>query len=553
MIATIASGSATFQWALSAVAINASLVLLLVTNRVHVLHYLQKVVSWIQGGQKARRKNVYLQGNYAPVVDELFEQDLEVLGAMPAALHGVFLRTGPNPFFTPTGDYHWFDGDGMLHACRIRPNGKVAYCNRFVQTARLQQEKNAGHALGLKMGDAHGLAAVAQFAIVRLRKRLGVFSVKDGEGTGNTAMVYHAHRLLALHEGDLPYAIRVLCEGLVETLGRVRYGGAVKHPFTAHPKVDPVTGELFWFGYRMDAKPHCIYHFCDAKGGLQSTVPIDLPQPIMMHDFAITQDYAIFLDMPLLFKPEVMVKEDSLPLRFDGTRVSRYGVLPRYAKDASALKWFELPGHMIFHVANAWQEGNIIRVFACAFEDLELDPVRADAKGIANKARLCEVVLNMKTGAASRQVMTEAFGDFPQVPHRCIGRKTRYAYVAEMASTVGPAHFVGVVKIDLEAPADTKDAVVGRLSYGEHCGGGEAQFVPAHSDPTKCNGEDDGYLVTYVHNNKTGVSELAVYNAKTMSSSPVAQVKLPQRVPYGFHSLHVSEDQVQKQLTTVPE
>lgn len=64
-------------------------------------------------------------------------------------------------------------------------------------------------------------------------------------------------------------------------------------------------GELFFFGYNVKKAPHVTYKIADPSGRVLSSVEITIPRGIMMHDFAITQDYAIFLDCPMVFKPDV--------------------------------------------------------------------------------------------------------------------------------------------------------------------------------------------------------------------------------------------------------
>ncbi|KAK9807926.1 hypothetical protein WJX73_003043 [Symbiochloris irregularis] len=128
------------------------------------------------------------------------------------------------------------------------------------------------------------------------------------------------------------------------------------------------------------------------------------------------------------------------------------------------------------------------------------------------------------------------------------GKPNRYAYVSTVANASMAPRFTGVAKLDLTAPHD--ECCVGRLYHGLTHGGGEAFFVPRHKDPSLCDGEDDGFLVTFVHDESAteGGSAMVVYDAKTMSSTPVARVPLPHRVPYGFHCLHLDEEQFQSQL-----
>ena len=257
-----------------------------------------------------------------PLEEETFEKDLHAFrgatppssggrGAsdananaavpLPKALDGVFARVGPNPALAArfAGDYHWFDGSGFVHCCRLKESGKkISYCNRWVETSRLRQERAAGVPLFTNFGDYRGWLAAAHLLVGGARRLLGAKDSSDGDGTANTALVFHAKRLLALHEGDLPYVLRVACDGVVETVGRLRdfsSGGTGKereegragekgraavtmaHPFTAHPKVDPATGELFGIGYNVESKPYLYYFGLDAEGALKFDVPIDTP------------------------------------------------------------------------------------------------------------------------------------------------------------------------------------------------------------------------------------------------------------------------------------
>lgn len=197
--------------------------------------------------------NPYLMGPYAPVDTEIDASDLEVIGEIPDDLNGLYVRNGPNPQHIPAGRYHWFDGDGMLHGVRIA-GGKASYRNRYVRTKGFEIEREAGRALWT------GLLEPPRFDNPH-----GPF-----KNAANTALVWHDGRLLALWEGGEPHTIRV--PGL-ETIGPYTYGGKLVSAFTAHPKVDEVTGEMMFFGYSMVQPPFVKYSVVSAAGELLRTVP----------------------------------------------------------------------------------------------------------------------------------------------------------------------------------------------------------------------------------------------------------------------------------------
>ncbi|KAH7447415.1 hypothetical protein KP509_01G106600 [Ceratopteris richardii] len=490
----------------------------------------------------------FLQGNFAPVQEHEPISDLIIEGSLPNCLNGEFLRIGPNPMFNPVAG---FDGDGMIHALRIK-DGKATYAARFVQTSRLKQEENFGAAKFWKLGDMKGVFGLLMGQIFNLRSSFNVIDTSQGSGTGNTAMTYHNGKLLALHEGDKPYAIRVLEDGDLQTLGFLDYETKLRQPFTAHPKVDPVTGELFAFGYQFQP-PYCVYRVISKEGIMQEAVPITISGPIMMHDFAITEHYAIFMDMPLCLLPEEMVK-GNLIFRFDEKKPARIGILPRYAKNESAIKWFELPTCFAFHTVNAWEEDDEVILYICRLPEFDLDmaagPVR-DSHNPFHRSTLFEMRFNMKTGNASQKPLSLSGVDFPRINEKFTGRKHQYAYCTILAKST--AKLEGLVKFNLsEKPAfegknriEVGGNVEGVIDFGSGRYGSEAVFVPrsASKDET----EDDGYLICFVHDEDTGKSEVCVYDAKTMARDPVAIVKLPCRVPYGFHALFVTEEELQSQ------
>ncbi|XP_059441166.1 carotenoid 9,10(9',10')-cleavage dioxygenase 1-like [Corylus avellana] len=433
----------------------------------------------------------YLSGNFAPVAEETPPASgLHVKGFLPDCLNGVFVRVGPNPKFTPLAGYHWFDGDG----CKT-----LTVC--------------------------HPLPA-------------------------NTALIYHHGKLLALSEPDKPYVLKVLEDGDLQTLGMLDYDKRLTHSFTAHPKVDPFTGEMFTFGYS-DTPPYITYRVISMDGFMHDLVPITISEPIMIHDFAITQNYAIFMDLPLYFRPKEMVKEKQLLFTFDATKRARFGVLPRYAKDELLIKWFELPNCFIFHNANAWEEEDEVVLITCRLENPDLDMFSGIVKekhgNLYNE--LYEMRFNMTTGLASQKKLSASGIEFPRVNESYTGRKQRYVY-GTAAYSIGK--FTGIIKFDLHAEPETGKT---KLQVGGNVTGicvlgpgrfvSEAIFVPRV--PGVTSEEDDGYLIFFVHDENTGKSSVHVIDAKTMSADPVAVVELPNRVPYGFHALFVSEDQLQDQ------
>lgn len=495
--------------------------------------------------------NYYMLGNYAPVDEFGPEQVLSVTGSLPECLNGEFVRIGPNPKFKPVAKYHWFDGDGMLSGLRIK-DGKVSYACRYVRTYRLEQEEYWGGPKFRRIGDFVGKAGLACVLLYELRAKLGVVDGSKGYGTANTALAYHNGKLLALGEADAPYVVRVHEDGDFETVSRLDYDNKLDHPFTAHPKIDPVTGEMFTFGYQIQATPYVTYRVVSKDGVMGPPLPITgLSGPIMMHDFAITENYAIFLDCPLYFSPKEMVKNNQFAFSFDETKPIRLGVLPRYAKDDSQMRWFEASAGVLLHVGNAWEEGDEVVLVACRSPHVELEAVSVyeKEKCDAELRQLWEYRLNLKTGETKERMLGEFHTEFPRINEYYVGRKNRYVYTAIWEDAT---HVKGIAKFDLTAEPELGEEelqvggnVAGVVWHGSKRYGSDPIYVPKH--PGREVDEDDGYVLCFLFDENTWKSEVAVIDAKTMSSDPVAVIEIPTRVPYGFHAMFLNEEQLMLQ------
>lgn len=448
--------------------------------------------------------NPYLEGNFAPVKDEITSDALQVIGTIPSELSGMFLRNGPNPQWAPIGQYHWFDGDGMLHGVYIN-NGKATYRNRYIRTRGFQIENQVGKAVwsGLleppQPNNPHG----------------------PGKNTANTALVWHAGQLLATWEGGAPHAIKT---PELDTIGEYTYNGKLTSAFTAHPKVDPVTGEMMFFGYGF-APPYVKYSVVSATGELLRTVPIDIPMAVMMHDFAITENYTIFMDLPLTFS--MQRSSQGLPgLMFERNKPSRFGILPRHGNNSN-IRWFETPACYIFHTLNAYEQGDEVVLIACRMSHTNV-LMSENTQEDGGTPRLYRWKFNLKTGSVCEEMLDDTPSEFPRINENLLGRKTRYGYSGKVAPTSVPL-FDGVIKYDFEKSTSQIH------NFAKGCYGGEAVFAPSNKNTQ----EDQGWLITFVFDSNTETSELVIINAQDITGEPVARILIPQRVPYGFHGTWV--------------
>ena len=450
--------------------------------------------------------NPFLSGNFAPWRMEGDADDLEVVGEVPIELRGTYYRNGPNPAFEPIGRYHWFDGDGMIHAIRLE-DGRAFYRNRYVKSEGLLEERTAGKAA------FPGLLSLSMTEAPRIKN------------TANTNIVFHAGKLRALVESSLPTQ---LAADTLATLGVDDFAGRLSGPMTAHPKLDPETGEMLFFGYS-PFPPYLEYHAVDASGLLVRSEPIDVAWPSMIHDFAVTRDHVVFILCPIVFSFERAAEGKSL-FTWEPERGTRLGVMPRDGGNAD-VRWFETDSCFVFHPLNAYEEAGALILDVARYDQLLfMSPDSArdpDWRG-KNVARLHRWRLDFQKGDVRSEPLDDGDGEFPRVDERRVGRKHRFGYMAatgpEGNASLLP-EFTAIRKYDLER------GTIETRAFGRGNGAGEPIFVPRHPHAE----EDDGYLLTLVYDQSRNASDFLILDARNINDDPIARIRLPHRVPYGFH------------------
>jgi carotenoid cleavage dioxygenase-like enzyme len=455
----------------------------------------------------------YFRGNFAPVQAEHNESCAEVIGVVPEALNGAFLRIGANPVFVNDPEsYHPFAGDGMIHEVMFQ-KGKVTYINRFVETEGHLAEQEIGGVIW------DGLKTKPEDA-----EKYG-----PSKNIANTAMIYHAGKFLALQEGAHPFELKL---PNLDPVGEVDYEGKLSHPFTAHPKIDPGTGELITYGYNVTSKPHCNVSLISKDGELLHTTAIDIPKPVMMHDCAITAKHTVIMDLPCVFDFERMAAGKSM-LYFDEENGSRFGVLARGA-DGDDIRWFDVKSCYCYHTVNAFEEGDEVVVEGCRSERNSIgDDEKPQAGDRSDLPMLHQWRLNLKTGEVTEKALDTQWGcEFARINEGYMGVRNQFTYAARIAGDTLESGFDGIIKYDLVNETSA------HYPYGPGRLGGEPIFAPKPEGQN----EEDGWVIGFVWDAKLERSECIILDAANFEAGPVARIVMPARVPFGFHSAWVDEN-----------
>jgi carotenoid cleavage dioxygenase len=441
----------------------------------------------------------WLQANFAPVMDELTTTDLEVRGALPSTLSGLYVKNGSNP---PRSDSpHWFFGDGMVHGVKLTKGKAEWYRNKWVQTQPFRDQQGFGE------------------------------GAPGGEGNqSNVSALWHGGMLLTSGEVGFPYQ---LDPADLSTKGVFDYGGALTGSYTAHPKIDPATGRMHSFGYGFTA-PFLSYYIIEPDGTLSHQEAIDIPRSVMIHDMQITETDAVFWDLPVVFDLDAAIAyindptSGVMPFQWKPEAGARVGVMP-LAGGADKMQWFDIDPCYVFHTVNAYREGSSVMLDVCRLSSM----FDASVSDLGIESSLRRWTLDTSTGKATDTVLeTSDPGDLPTRDPRLVGRKHRYGYLVGSRENPDTVELGSIIKHDFQNDS--------RVSWdpGPTRHSAEPYFIPGDpNDPA----DDAGWVLSFVHDDASGETVLAVLDATDVAAGPVAEVVMPRRVPYGFHATWIPD------------
>lgn len=444
-----------------------------------------------------RTDSPFLVGIHAPMRSELTLEDLTVTGTIPAGLDGRYLKMGANPVDPDPAGHHWFLGDGMVHGIAIKDGRVQWYRNRWIRS------RTAAKALG-------GIPAPGPR--------------RGRNDTVNTNIVDIGGRAFALVEaGSFPVE-------LSNDLEAQRYNpfdGTLDGSFTGHPHRDPLTGEhhaIAYDGSVWDAVRHVVV---SAAGKVVRDVAVPVRHGPCIHDSAFTSKFVVILDLPVTFSMRAVLGGHLFPFRWNPAHRARVGLLPRHGGPADVI-WCDIEPCFVFHVANAFDgEGGQVILDVIAYSTMFASGASGSSIGLDALGRLERWTVDPSTRRIGRRVIDATPQEFPRIDERRFGQGYRYAYTVSVPPDGNP-QLTGATRLykhDLESDSRRVH------DFGDDRVPGEFTFVAANADA----GEDEGWLLGLVINTLDQTTDFTILDARSFEAAPVATVRLPHRIPPGFH------------------
>ncbi|XP_058075665.1 carotenoid 9,10(9',10')-cleavage dioxygenase 1-like [Magnolia sinica] len=518
--------------------------------------------------------------NFAPV-EEIGRavQISSIEGDIPIDFpEGIYIRNGPNPLFGSLkstvsilgrSSETWIEGEGMLHAVYFRKDNQgkwtVSYKNRYVEseTYKLEKERKRPSFLPAIEGDSPAILA----AYLLNHLRFG----KVNKYISNTNVFEHSGKFYTVSENHIPQEFDI---ATLKTLDNWDADGAWDRPFTSHPKRIPGSGELVIMGVDVK-KPFFVLGVISADGKrLSHKVDLKFKRSTLCHEIGVTEQYNVIMDFPLTMDVIRLVQGGPL-IKYDKEGYARIGVMPRYG-DGDSIKWFEVEPHCTFHILNCFEEANEVVVRGCRalgsiipgpdmghnkFEWFSrgFKPIVTSQENLDHSAedglffsRVYEWRLNMESRDVKEKNLTDTnFSmDFPMINDNFNGLRNEYGYTqvidSDASCTCGLPKYGKLAKLYFEEnenrfykeERDCEEQIkveYHTLEENQFCSG--ASFISRHGG---CK-EDDGWIISFVHNEDTNISQVHIIDTRKFECGPVAKITLPQRVPYGFHGTFISK------------
>lgn len=440
----------------------------------------------------------------------------QIEGEVPREIHGTLYRNGPNQHLLPAEGHqalHLFDGDGLINAFRF-DDGKVFHTARIAENPTYLREQE----LGEFSMNAIGVKAPNPDPETFMRAQ------------HNTNVVHHGGKLMALVENSWPFEMD---DRTLEPKGMTNFGvPELGMSVSAHPKIDGRTGQMLIHGYGV-IDPLLQFYVVEPNGVASVAEQVEVPYATMMHDFAITENYVIFLLTAVRLDGERLIAGESFAdcVRHDPDVPLKFGIRRREA--GSPVQWFETNNSsFIFHPGNAYEDGDRIIMDACTYFNpaallSSLQTWRSGSVAPGFDAKPTSYEFNLKTGTCTETVLDERGAEFPRCDDRLTGYRNQFGYAALNRTTDGTMDdtWSTIVKYDRTgAPNQTHD--FGRWQWPS-----EPVFVPRAADAA----EDDGYVLNVVYDGPNDASYLSILDARNMSGAPLAKCHLRERIAMGFH------------------
>ncbi|HEY9751062.1 MAG TPA: carotenoid oxygenase family protein [Allocoleopsis sp.] len=440
-----------------------------------------------------------------------------ISGAIPTGLRGSLYRNGPARL--ERGGYeaqHWFDGDGAILGVHFTDGGATG-TYRFVQTAGYQAEAQAGRLIY----SGYGLLPPGSFW-----ERF----TKGVKNAANTSVLALPDKLLALWEGGHPHALNL--ESL-ETLGidnlNQLHNGLT---YSAHPKRDPQTGDIFNFGVSYGKTGQLHVYRSDQTGQIRQQNAIALDSLPLIHDFVLAGPYLIFClpavrlnPLPLLLRlqsySEALTWQPQLGTQILVLDRDTLNIISR----GEAEPWFQ------WHFGNGFVETDgSISLDIVRYPDFQtnqhLKEVATGQTHTAAKATLWQLRLNPHTGKVlSLSELFDRGCEFPVVNPQDVGQASRFTYLSVHRPDIDTRHeLFGAI-----ARFDHQTGQLMTADLGTNCYPTEPIYAPDRHDPNQ------GWILTVVFDGHQDRSEVQIFASDRLDDAPVCRLALPSIIPLGFH------------------
>jgi carotenoid cleavage dioxygenase-like enzyme len=468
------------------------------------------------------------EGYSAPSRVEGDVYDLEVIGQIPKELDGAYYRNCADPSYPPLlGTDIFLNGDGMVHMVRFE-NGHADLKTRYVRTTKFELERKARRALfGAYRNSYTDLPEVKG---------------KDNN-TANTSLMFHHGKLYALKESGRPYE---LDPETLQTLGERDFNGALNKTFTAHPKIDPETGECIAFAYSPSGPPSndVVIYVISPEGKVTRSETFEAPYCSALHDFAVSRNYIVFTICPMTCDLE-RIKRGEPYWHWDGRKPVHVAVIPR-AEGVKGIRWFSVPKTcMEGHTVNAWEEktaaGTVLNIdhfvnesgWLSQFPDIN-DP---DAQEKPPFGERWSIELDKPGATVQIRQLLEHIGEMPVIDPRYVTKRSRHIWFGTVNVELGPMLPWGPKGPPFNCVAHFDEAA-GKYNFwyaGPDSAPEEPYFVPRSADAP----EGEGWILTMVGRRSENRTDLVILDAQHLDRDPVAVVRLPYRIHEGFHGIWV--------------